>query len=224
MSRLGRPAAASWATRRSLGVSESSPLRTGRRGRPPAAMSSVRARSVSASAPQRWARSSAGRRISRLSVRCPSAAEGGAEVGHGAGVLQSRGGAFEHAYRLAQQFDAALSALCQAGGAQGYPERAWGVVGLGERDLLGRERSRFGWRVERELRERGVGAPRCGRWGGDVEASEQAAGGEEVLERRGRAKLGQAKPAPGGEQPSCLHRRRELLGEPVAVICRLGRV
>ncbi len=106
------------------------------------------------------------------------AAEGGAEVGHGAGVLQSRGGALEHAYRLVQQFDAARSALGQAGGAQGYPERAWGVVGLGERDLLGRERSRFGWGAEGELRERGVGAPRCGRWGGDAEASEQVTGGD----------------------------------------------
>ena len=36
MSRLGSPAAASWATRRSLGVSESSPVSTSRLGRPPA--------------------------------------------------------------------------------------------------------------------------------------------------------------------------------------------
>lgn len=41
-------------------------------GSSPAVMSSVRARSVSASAPQRWARSSACRRISRLSARCPA--------------------------------------------------------------------------------------------------------------------------------------------------------
>ena len=70
ISRLERPAAASCTTRRSLGVSDSSPLRISRRGRPPAAMSSVRVRLVRASAPQRWARSSAaaGSRGSRLAV------------------------------------------------------------------------------------------------------------------------------------------------------------
>ena len=52
--------------------------------------------------------------------------------------------------------------------------------------------------------------------------SEEVAGGEEVVERRGRAKLGEAKPAAGREQPACLHRRRELLGEAVALIGRLG--
>src|SRR5262249_41461680 len=86
----------------------------------------------------------------------PSAAEAGAEVCHGARVLQPRGGALEHAHRLAQQLDPAASALREAGRAQRYPERAWGVVGLGERDLLGGERPCFGLCPERELREGSV--------------------------------------------------------------------
>src|SRR6266568_727915 len=133
ISRLARPAAASWAARRSLGVSESSPLRTS---------------------------------------------------------------------RLAQQLDAALSALGEAGRAQGDSERARPVAGLGERDLFGRERSGFGSCAEREVRERRVGAPRRARGAADVQASQEVAGGEEVAEGHSGAKLGQPKPAPGREQPS----------------------
>jgi len=65
------------------------------------------------------------------------------KVGHSAGVLQPRTGALEHAYRLAQQLGAALSALGEAGRAQGNPERAGAVVGPGQRDLLSCERPRF---------------------------------------------------------------------------------
>jgi len=36
-----------------------------------------------------------------------SASEGSSQVGHGAGVFQSRAGAPEHTYCLAEQFDAA---------------------------------------------------------------------------------------------------------------------
>ena len=56
--RLVRPLAASSATRRSLGVSASRPLRAIRRGRAPAASSSSCARVISGAAPERVARSS----------------------------------------------------------------------------------------------------------------------------------------------------------------------
>jgi len=65
-------------------------------------------------------------------------------------VLQSPGGAFEHAYRLAQQLDAPPAAFGEAGRAQGCAERLRAVVALGERDLLGGECAGFGWCAERE--------------------------------------------------------------------------
>jgi hypothetical protein len=57
---------------------------------------------------------------------------------------------------LVQQFEAAPAALHKPGGAQGYPERAWAVECLGERDFFGGERSRFGLFAEREVGEGGV--------------------------------------------------------------------
>jgi len=48
-------------------------------------------------------------------------------------VFQPRAGVLEHALCFAQQLDAARSAFGEAGGAQGYPECARAVVGLGER-------------------------------------------------------------------------------------------
>ena len=69
ISRLVRPWLACSAIRRSLAVSESSPLSTTRRGRAPVARSSVSACSASGLAPARDAASSASRRSSRASVR-----------------------------------------------------------------------------------------------------------------------------------------------------------
>jgi hypothetical protein len=71
ISRLVRPSAAMRAIRSSLAVSASTPRRMLRRGRAPVALSSSRARSASARAPQRSARSSASRSGSRASARLP---------------------------------------------------------------------------------------------------------------------------------------------------------
>ena len=60
------------ATRRSLGVSASTPLRMSRRGRAPAATSSACARFASARPPQRWASSRPARSGSRESARWPA--------------------------------------------------------------------------------------------------------------------------------------------------------
>jgi hypothetical protein len=59
---------------------------------------------------------------------------------------------------MAEQLDAACSALDKAGRAQRYSARAGATVGLGEFYFLGRERSRFCSLVEHESREGGVGA------------------------------------------------------------------
>src|SRR5260370_924170 len=87
---------------------------------------------------------------------------------------------------LAEQLDAARSAVGEAGRPQRYPERARAFEGPGERDLLGCECSGFGLCAEREVGERGVGAPRRDGRGGDAQASEEVAGGEEVAEGRRR--------------------------------------
>ena len=83
------------------------------------------------------------------------APQGRPQVGHGASVFQSRAGALEHVYRLAEQLDAAPSAVGQAGRPQRHPDRARAFGGLSERDLFGCERSRFGLCAEREVRETG---------------------------------------------------------------------
>jgi hypothetical protein len=153
----------------------------------------------------------------------PCTPQGGAKVGHGAGALQSRGRTLQRVYRSAQQLDATLAALGETSRAEGDPTRPGTTERLGERDLLNGERSRFCPRVERELREGGVGAPRDGRTRA-AQASKEVAGGDQVVEGQGRAKLGEANPAAGGEQPRHLEHRRELLDERVPPICCLGDV
>src|SRR6266516_1518201 len=69
ISRLVGPSAAISATRRSLGVSEATPLRAIRRGRAPVASSSLPARAARGAAPQIVASSSAWRSCSRASER-----------------------------------------------------------------------------------------------------------------------------------------------------------
>ena len=59
-------------TRYSLGVSESTPVTAGRRGRAPSRRGSARAVSESASAPQRWARSMPRSSARRASARLPA--------------------------------------------------------------------------------------------------------------------------------------------------------
>jgi hypothetical protein len=71
ISRFDEPAAASSATRSSLGVSAAGPVRRLRRGRNPATRSSAAARSASGTAPQNSASSSARVSRSRDSVRRP---------------------------------------------------------------------------------------------------------------------------------------------------------
>ena len=102
------------------------------------------------------------------------------------------------------------------------PERARCTERLGERDLLGRERSGLVPRAERESREGRVGAPRRGGRARASQPDEELAGGEEIVERRGWPELCQAKPAAGREQPCSVQHRRELLGEAVALIGRFG--
>ena len=90
------------------------------------------------------------------------ATQGSSQVGHGTGVFQSRAGALEHAYRLAEQLDAAPSALGQAGRPQRDPERARALEGLGERDLFARLRisapSVAPWRSDAALAHLALGA------------------------------------------------------------------
>jgi hypothetical protein len=88
ISRLVRPSLANSATRRSLAVSDSSPVRRTRRGRAPVARSSVPAYSASGLAPERWAASSASRRSARADQRLSTVA-----AGHDAG------GSLRHAER-----------------------------------------------------------------------------------------------------------------------------
>jgi hypothetical protein len=114
---------------------------------------------------------------------------------------------------LAQQVDASPSALCEACRAQRDAERAWGAELLGERDLLVREHSGLGLRAERGLREGRVGAPGRSRRTRASQTDEELAGGEEIVKRRGRPKLGQAKPAAGSEQPRSVTSKR---GSPLA--------
>ena len=95
------PSAASSATRRSLGVSDSTPDSAMRRGREPVATSSSRP-CGKRSAPQRVASSMPLRSSSRPRAAA-AAAHDRAEVGQRPGVLQPRAGALEHGDGLGQQ-------------------------------------------------------------------------------------------------------------------------
>ena len=150
---MDRPAAASWAVRRSLEGQRVEPAEDEPPGSPAGGdefgagplCEGERAAAVGEveSAAKRLA---AFGPVSRPPEGCP-------QVGHGAGVFQPCAGVLENIHRLAQQLDAAASALGEAGRAQRYPERARAVERLGEGDLLGGEHSGFGWRAEREVRE-----------------------------------------------------------------------
>ncbi len=70
--RLVWPAAASWATRSSLGVSASRPRTASRRGRPPAMTSSALARAASSALPSPCAMSRPSRSRSRATARLPA--------------------------------------------------------------------------------------------------------------------------------------------------------
>ena len=111
----------------------------------------------------------------------------GTQVCHGAGVLQPRGGFFQHDYSPTQQPDPPRSVLCEPGRTQRDPERTWGPERLGERDLLGRKGSSLSPGAERELSEGGVRAPRRARRARAVQPGEELAGGKKIVERRGRA-------------------------------------
>jgi hypothetical protein len=123
---------------------------------------------------------------------------------------------------LAQQFEPALSALREACRAQRDADRAWGTERPGERDLLGCEHSSLGLFAERESREGSVRAPRssCRTWASQSE--EEVTDGEEIVERQGWAKLGEAKAAARRQQKPGLQRRRELLGQAVALVGCFG--
>ena len=90
ISRLVLPIAAISTTRRSLGVSESSPACSLVRGRTPIAASSARARRSSVLAPQRAASASPSNSGSRAAVRCPRGAQRCAQIDQNTGVLEAR--------------------------------------------------------------------------------------------------------------------------------------
>src|SRR6266545_794267 len=122
ISRLVSPSAASSATRRSLGASESTPLRARRRD-------GHRWRAAPAPRVQRflWRRRSWPARQHGEAARAPGAAVGSAkcrpELSARLRVLQLRGRAIEHLHRFLEQRESVLAALDEASGAES-PRRA----------------------------------------------------------------------------------------------------
>ena len=92
------------------GVSASTPVRHGRRGRAPAALSSSRAQAASGRAPQPAARSSAWARGSSGSGALAVPAQGRAEFRERVGALEQRGRAIKHGHQFAEQRNAFLPA------------------------------------------------------------------------------------------------------------------
>ena len=116
MSRLRRPSAASSATRRSLGVSDSTPPASSGRSFSPVASSSSWARRATASAPHGRAASSAARSGSRASARRLARRSAAPYSAQGARVLEPRRARLQDVERLAQQVEPAVAA-------GEYPER-----------------------------------------------------------------------------------------------------
>ena len=197
ISRLVRPWPASSAMRRSLAVSESSPVRTTRRGRAPVARSSVSA----CSRERPGARAVGGveclaEELSRFGAPI-APPEHGAEVGEGARALQSRVATLEGVDGLAEQGRSALAAGNDAGGALGDAERARGAERPGELELLVREASRRLVLAEREMSERGLRSPGEVARAGDQRPRQDCANGQEVLEPFGDSALFDPQPAAG---------------------------
>ena len=147
ISRLERPSAASRATRISLGVSASTPVRHGRRG------GAGRPELVADPGGQRPG-AAASRELERPAQRVPGRgaltvpAQGRPEFGQRPGALEQRGGVVERGRRLAQQGQAFRAAAGQPGHPQRDPERARraeyphvGQFGVGQPDgVLARPR------------------------------------------------------------------------------------
>ena len=183
--------------RRSLAVSESSPVRTTRRGRAPVARSSVSA----CSRERLGARAVGGveclaEELSRFGAPIAPPKQG-AEVGEGARSLQPGVAPLERVDRLAEQGRSTVTAGNDAGGALRHAECARGAECPGELELLFCEASCRLALAEREMGERGLRSPGEVTRAGDQRSRQRYANGQEVLEPFGDSSLFDPQPAAG---------------------------
>ncbi len=196
ISRFVGPSAASSATRRSLGVSDSTPLRAMRRGRAPVARSSLSARAASG-------RGAADRRqLERMPKLLAGlgAAVGSAkrrsQLGARLRVLELRRRPAQHVDRFLEQLEPALAALDEACRTQGRAERPRGTPRARELDLFLGKRAGLVPPAELKQSQRGGRAPRDEGGVPAADLLEQASGLEHLLEAPGQVSAQQAQ-APG---------------------------
>src|SRR5215467_6057770 len=100
------------------------------------------------------------------------------QVGHCSRVLQAGARTREDADGLTQQLDTRAAALDKTSRTQGHAQGTRRVVRVSESDFLIDERSCLSLYAQRQLRERGVRAPRRHPRGRGVHTSEQVAGSQ----------------------------------------------
>ena len=211
ISRLVRPWLASSATRRSLAVSDSRPLRTTRRGRAPVARSSVSACSASGAAPARCAASSASRSSSRAWLRrlrrrrsAPRSVSARARSSFGAALSERLDRLAEQRPRPRRRRRRRRPRAARRPSARGAPNARASSSSSSAR------RCAAGCVAEREVGERGLRSPGEIARAGDERARRQGADRQEVVEPVGDAAL--LDPQPAARETQDRGRERSDLG------------
>ncbi len=214
--RLVWPAAASWATRSSLGVSASRPRTASRRGRPPAMTSSALARPASAAPPSPCAMSRPSRSRSRATARLPARRCAAPRSISARASSSGAGDGAQHRHRLGEQLDAAVAAGDQAGRAQRDAQGPPGAPAAGQRHLGVAQRGGGPRVAQRAERQRGVRAPGHHGRVADAPLLGQLPGRQQVGRGRGVLASRRAQGAPGVPDDHERPGRAQLAGQAAA--------